>query len=169
MRANDIARIVGKIVSTMINHCLECPNHSEKGRLAIIEASHCKTGGEAYAIDWDGLQWMIVECTVGKRHVYIMVHRVNMFCSTMLVKTVTNGALGVQLTVKPLVHMESPMGEVLKCVRQYHGADVLEQRHKHPVNTFCHHHFQSRGWYGFSRKLSLTVLGEVAHLALGEC
>lgn len=30
-----------------------------------------------------------------------------------------------QLTIKPLVHMESPMGEVLECVGQYHGGNVL--------------------------------------------
>lgn len=74
VRANDVARIVRKIVSTVINDCLKCPDGSKKGRLTIIEASHRKTGGEAEAIYWDGLQWMIVEGAVGKRHIYIMVH-----------------------------------------------------------------------------------------------
>lgn len=74
MRANDVARIVRKIVSTVINDCLECPDSPEQCRLTIVEASHRKTGGKSYPIDWDGLQWMIVEGAVCKRHVYIMVH-----------------------------------------------------------------------------------------------
>ncbi len=95
MRANDVARIVREIISTVINDCLESPNSSEKCRLTIIEASHRKTGGEANAIYRDGLQWMIVEGTIRKRHIYIMVHRVNMLCVTLLVKSVMQGKLGV--------------------------------------------------------------------------
>ena len=93
MRANEIAGVVREIVSAVINDCLECPNGPEKGRLTVIEASHGKTGGEAYAVYWDGLQWMIVEGAVCKRHVYIMVHRVNMLCATMVVKSVMKGRL----------------------------------------------------------------------------
>ena len=94
MRAHDVARIVRKIVSAVINDCLECPDSPEQSRLTVIEASHRKTGGEAYAIYWDGLQWMIVEGAVRKRHVYIMVHRVNMLCLITLVKPVMKELLG---------------------------------------------------------------------------
>lgn len=54
--------------------------------------------------------------------------------------------VGWQLTIKPLVHMKSPMGEVLECVGQYHGGNVLNQGQNNPVNTFRCHQLQRRIW-----------------------
>ena len=74
IRADEIARVVGKVISTMINDCLECPNNAEEGSLAIVEPCYGQAHREEDAIDWDGFQRVVIKCAVCKRNVDIMMH-----------------------------------------------------------------------------------------------
>lgn len=74
MRANDVAGIVRKIVATVINNCLECPDCSEECSLSVVQAGYGKADWEAYSIYRNGLERMIVKSPVCKRHIYLMVH-----------------------------------------------------------------------------------------------
>lgn len=85
VRANDIARIVGKVVATMINNGLKCPNSSKERRLSIVETGYCEADGEADHVYWDSFQRVIVESTVGVRYIDLVMHRVNVFCCELSV------------------------------------------------------------------------------------
>ena len=74
MRANDVAGIVWKIVATVINNCLKCPDCSEECSLSVVQAGYGKADWEAYSIYRNGLERMIVKSTICKRHIYLMVH-----------------------------------------------------------------------------------------------
>ena len=74
MRANYVAGVVRKIVATMINNSLECPDRSEECSLPVIQASYGKADWKAYTIYRNGLERMIVKSSIRKRHVYLMVH-----------------------------------------------------------------------------------------------
>lgn len=74
MRANDVAGIVRKIVATMINNSLECPDRSEKCSLTVVQAGYGKADWKAYTIDRNGLERMIVKSPIRKRHIHLMVH-----------------------------------------------------------------------------------------------
>ncbi len=80
VRADDVARIVWEVISAVINNCLECPDCSKEGRLAIVESCDGKTVREANSIDRYRLQRMVVEGTVSEWDVDIMVHGMNMLC-----------------------------------------------------------------------------------------
>ena len=74
MRANDVAGIIREIVATMINNSLECPDRSKECSLAVVQAGYGKADWKAYTIYRDGLERMIVESPIRKRHIYLMVH-----------------------------------------------------------------------------------------------
>ena len=83
VRANNVARVVRKIVSAMINHCFESPDSPKYCRLPIIEAGYSEADGKAYHVYWYRLQWMIVESAVSKWDVYFMMHRMDVLCQLM--------------------------------------------------------------------------------------
>ena len=74
MRANDVTGVVRKIVATMINNSLECPDCSEECSLPVVQAYYGKADWKAYTIYRNGLERMIVESPIRKRHIYLMVH-----------------------------------------------------------------------------------------------
>lgn len=58
-----------------------------------------------------------------------------MFCSDVSVEIKLGGISAIEFTVEPFVHVKSPVGEVLHCVRQHHYRDILEQWHQNPVEA----------------------------------
>lgn len=119
--ANNVTRIVRQIVSTMIDHGLESPDGTEKGRLTVVQTSQPKTHGKSNPVNGNRLQWVIVECPVSERHIDIMVHRMNVFFfdSRQPARAQSNETGTEELTVQPLVDVEGSMGEILKGVCQY--------------------------------------------------
>lgn len=71
---NNIAGVVWEIVSAVIYHRFERPNGAEESRLTIVQTSEGKAEGKADAIDWDGLQRVVVKGPVSKGNVDVMVH-----------------------------------------------------------------------------------------------
>lgn len=55
VRADDIARVVRKIIPAMINNSLERPDGAKKGSLAIVQSYDTQADGEANGVDWDRL------------------------------------------------------------------------------------------------------------------
>lgn len=71
---NNVAGVVREIVPAVIYHRFERPDGAEEGRLTIVQTSKGKAEGKANAIDWNGLQRVVVKGPISKGNVDIMVH-----------------------------------------------------------------------------------------------
>ena len=88
---NDVAGVVGKVVSAVIDDRFESPNGAEDGRLAVVELGDREAEGKANAVYGDGFQWVVVKCAVGKGHGDVVMHRVDVPCFHHHYLTKTNG------------------------------------------------------------------------------
>lgn len=106
----------------MVNDGLESPYSPKERRLSIVQTSEIEAVRKAYPVDWDCLQGMVVESTVSKRDIYIMMHRMNMLYRGKLVERwLVKKPCWCLLTVEPFIYVECPMGEVLKRICKNHG------------------------------------------------
>lgn len=72
--ADDVTRIVRKVVPAVVNDSLEGPDSAEQRCLAVVKSGKTETDREADAVNGDSFERVVVEGTVGEWHIDIVVH-----------------------------------------------------------------------------------------------